>query len=55
MVGMSFRLPEVGVLNALRWRPHPWGDDLRDRAVPEQVQPLATVFERAGSAGWRSA
>ncbi|KRE30086.1 phosphodiesterase [Mycobacterium sp. Soil538] len=51
MVGMSFRLPEVGVLNALRWRPHPWGDDLRDRAVPEQVQPRATVFERAGSAG----
>lgn len=51
MVGMSFRLPDVGVVNALRWRPHPWGDDLRDRAVPEQVQPRATVFERAASAG----
>ncbi|MBI5339390.1 MAG: alkaline phosphatase family protein [Mycolicibacterium rufum] len=51
VVGMSFRLPDVGVINALRWRPHPWGDDLRDRAVPEQVQPRATVFERATSAG----
>jgi hypothetical protein len=51
MVGMSFRLPDVGVVNALRWRPHPWGEDLRDRAVPEQVQPRATVFERATSAG----
>ncbi|MEW5809963.1 MAG: nucleotide pyrophosphatase/phosphodiesterase family protein [Actinomycetota bacterium] len=51
VVGMTFRLPEVGVVNALRWRPHPWGDDLRDRAVPEQVQPRATTFERAASAG----
>lgn len=51
MVGMSFRLPGVGVINALRWRPHPWGDDLRDKAVPEAVQPRATMFERAASAG----
>ncbi len=51
VVGMSFRLPDVGVINALRWRPHPWGDDLRERAVPERVQPRATVFERATSAG----
>lgn len=51
MVGMTFRLPDVGVINALRWRPHPWGDDLRDRAVPETVQPRPTVFERASSAG----
>ncbi|MDA2890694.1 alkaline phosphatase family protein [Mycolicibacterium sp. BiH015] len=51
MVGMTFRLPEVGVINALRWRPHPWGDDLRDRAEPETVQPTTTVFERASSAG----
>lgn len=51
MVGMTFRLPDVGVINALRWRPHPWGDDLRDRAIPETVQPRPTVFERASSAG----
>lgn len=51
IVGMTFRLPEVGVINALRWRPHPWGDDLRDRATPETVQPRSTVFERADSAG----
>lgn len=51
MVGMTFRLPDVGVLNALRWRPHPWGDDLRDRVTPEGVQPRPTLFERAASAG----
>lgn len=51
MVGMSFRLPDIGVINALRWRPHPWGDDLRERAVPEEVQPRPTVFERAESTG----
>ncbi|SBS70742.1 Type I phosphodiesterase/nucleotide pyrophosphatase [uncultured Mycobacterium sp.] len=51
MVGYSFRLPDVGVINALRWRPHPWGEDLRDSSVPEQVQPLPTTFERAASAG----
>ncbi|AQT80013.1 alkaline phosphatase family protein [Mycolicibacterium litorale] len=51
MVGYSFRLPDVGLINALRWRPHPWGDDWRDTAVPEQVQPLPTTFERADAAG----
>lgn len=51
LVGMSFRLPGVGVMNALRWRPHPWGDDLRDSVPPEQVQPITTTFERATSAG----
>lgn len=51
MVGMTFRLPDVGVINALRWRPHPWGDDLRERATPETVQPRPTVFERAASTG----
>jgi predicted AlkP superfamily pyrophosphatase or phosphodiesterase len=51
MVGYSFRLPGAGVVNALRWRPHPWGADLRDDVPPEQVQPLPTTFERAASAG----
>jgi predicted AlkP superfamily pyrophosphatase or phosphodiesterase len=51
VVGLSFRLPGAGLVNALRWRPHPWGDDLRDAAPPEQVQPMPTTFERAASAG----
>jgi hypothetical protein len=51
MVGLSFRLPEVGVINALRWRPHPWGDDARKQAVPEEIQPLPTTFERASATG----
>jgi hypothetical protein len=51
LVGLSFRLPGVGLINPLRWRPHPWGDDLRDTAPPEEVQPMATTFERAASAG----
>ncbi len=50
-VGLSFRLPGVGLINPLRWRPHPWGKDLRDAVPPEQVQPLATTFERASAAG----
>ncbi|QEN14257.1 alkaline phosphatase family protein [Mycolicibacterium sp. ELW1] len=51
MVGLSFRLPEIGIINALRWRPHPWGEDARQTAVPEEIQPLPTNFERAASAG----
>ncbi|MGV0850342.1 alkaline phosphatase family protein [Mycolicibacterium phlei] len=50
-VGYTFRLPQTGVINALRWRPHPWGADLRDTVPPEEVQPLPTTFERAESAG----
>jgi hypothetical protein len=51
MVGYSFRVAGSGVVNALRWRPHPWGADLRQELLPEQVQPLPTTFERAVSAG----
>ena len=47
MVGMSFRAPDGWLLNALRWRPHPWGPDLMDDLPPEQLQPLPTTFERA--------
>ncbi|OBG89234.1 phosphodiesterase [Mycobacterium sp. E802] len=54
-VGYTFRVPQAGpdvdVINALRWRPQPWGPDLRDRVVPERVQPLPTTFERAEAAG----
>lgn len=51
MVGYTFRLPDTGVVNALTWREHPWGDDLRERAKPERVQPHSTNFERASTAG----
>jgi Type I phosphodiesterase / nucleotide pyrophosphatase len=51
MVGLSFRLPGADVVNALAWRPHPWGPDLRDKLPPEQVQPMPTTFERAASTG----
>jgi hypothetical protein len=51
LVGYSFRLPDVGIVNSLRWRMHPWGADVRDAAPPEQVQPMPTTFERAAAAG----
>lgn len=51
MVGYSFDLPDVGVINTLRWRQHPWGEDLRSSVVPEEVQPMPTTFERAAAAG----
>jgi predicted AlkP superfamily pyrophosphatase or phosphodiesterase len=51
LVGYSFRLPSVGVFNPLRWRRHPWGEDLRDEVPPEQVQPMATTFQRAAATG----
>jgi len=56
MVGYTFRLPGAGVdgpgvINALSWRQHPWGDDLRDIVEPERVQPIPTTFERAASSG----
>jgi hypothetical protein len=51
LVGYSFRLPGAGLVNALRWRPHPWGHDLRNDFTPERVQPIPTMFERAALAG----
>ncbi|WP_319452246.1 MULTISPECIES: alkaline phosphatase family protein [unclassified Mycobacterium] len=51
MVGYTFRMPGAGVVNALRWRPHPWGDDLRDAVPPERIQARPTAFERATAAG----
>lgn len=62
IVGYTFRLAPFGsdvagsagdgVLNALQWRPHPRGEDLRESVPPEQVQPLPTTFERATAAGF---
>lgn len=51
MVGYSFHVPGTGLMNALRWRPHPWGDDLRGEVVPEELQPAPTTFQRAEEAG----
>jgi hypothetical protein len=51
MVGLSFRLPGADVVNALGWRPHPSGRDLREKLPPEQVQPMPTLFERAAASG----
>jgi hypothetical protein len=39
------------VVNWLAWRSVGPGEDLRDRLVPEAVQPRATVWERAEEAG----
>jgi hypothetical protein len=39
------------VVNWLAWRSVGPGDDLRDRLVPEVVQPRPTVWERAKAAG----
>lgn len=51
LVGLSFRLPGIGLINALSWRRYPRGGDLRGDAPPEEVQPRPTTFERAASAG----
>jgi hypothetical protein len=51
MVGLSFRLSDTDVVNALAWRPHPTGRDLREKFPPEQIQPRPTTFERAAAAG----
>lgn len=50
-VGYSFRMHGADIVNALRWRPHPWGGDLRDTLIPEDVQPTSTTFERAAAQG----
>ncbi|MCK0174169.1 MULTISPECIES: alkaline phosphatase family protein [Mycobacteriaceae] len=51
MVGYTFRLPDAGVINPLRWRTHPGGADLLGDAPPEDVQAMPTVFERAAATG----
>lgn len=51
MVGYTFELPGVGVVNSLRWRLHPRGADLTDTLPPERMQPLPTTFARATAAG----
>nr|WP_020657327.1 nucleotide pyrophosphatase/phosphodiesterase family protein [Amycolatopsis benzoatilytica] len=55
MVGYTFEVPGAGVLNALRWRSHDDGSDLRGALPPREVQPLPTTFERATAAGIEAA
>jgi hypothetical protein len=54
LVGYTFVMPGLDrPLNALHWVPYGFGptEDLRERLVPEQVQPEPTVLERAAAAG----
>ena len=52
LTGYSSYDDAVGaVINWLAWRSVGPGDDLRDRLVPEVVQPRPTVWERAEDAG----
>src|SRR3954447_9373223 len=52
LTGYSSYVDSTGaVVNWLAWRSVGPGDDLRDRLVPEVVQPRPTVWERAEAAG----
>jgi predicted AlkP superfamily pyrophosphatase or phosphodiesterase len=53
IVGFSFAIPGGPLINALNWRTYGEGDgaDLRDRFVPEDIQPVPTTLERAAAAG----
>jgi hypothetical protein len=52
LTGYTTYMTEVeAVVNWLAWRSVGEGADLRDRLVPEDVQPHSTVWERADAAG----
>jgi hypothetical protein len=53
IVGISFEVPGLPLLQALTWRRQGPGQkkDLRDVVVPERIQPVPTAFERAARAG----
>jgi type I phosphodiesterase/nucleotide pyrophosphatase len=52
LTGYSSYVEELGApVNWLAWRRVGEGGDLRDRLVPEDVQPQPTAFERAAAAG----
>ncbi|MEO6821323.1 MAG: alkaline phosphatase family protein [Candidatus Nanopelagicales bacterium] len=53
IVGYSFAMPQIGLVNALTWRTHDGGrpQDLRERLPPEQVQPLDTLVQCTARAG----
>jgi hypothetical protein len=53
IVGFSFAIPDGVLINALSWHTHGAGKrvDLRERFVPEEIQPRRTALERAAAAG----
>jgi predicted AlkP superfamily pyrophosphatase or phosphodiesterase len=53
IVGFSFAIPDGVLINALSWHTHGGGErvDLRERFVPEDIQPRPTALERAAAAG----
>jgi hypothetical protein len=52
LTGYSSYVEEIGeAVNWLAWRPVGPGGDLRERLVPETLQPQPTTFERAAHAG----
>jgi len=52
LTGYSSYVPEVGAaVNWLSWAPIGGGADLRERLVPEVVQPAETALERAAADG----
>lgn len=52
LTGYTSYVDEVdAVVNWLAWKSVGAGEDLRDRVVPEVVQPQPTVWERAAAAG----
>jgi hypothetical protein len=52
LTGYTSYVEEVDTaVNWLRWRPLGGSDDLRDRLVPEVVQPEPTTWQRAADAG----
>lgn len=50
LLGLSL-LTGGALLDTLRWTAQGSADDLRERLVPEEVQPVPTVLERAAAAG----
>jgi len=54
IVGYTFATPEGDLINALSWHTHSGGRvDLRERFVPEDIQPQPTALERAAASGVR--
>lgn len=55
IVGYTFATPDGDLINMLTWHTHGGGAhvDLRDRFVPEDIQPRPTALQRAAAAGVR--
>src|SRR3954468_17573824 len=53
VVGYTFAASQTEMINVLRWTQHAAGKhvDLREKYVPEEFQPMPTMFARARAAG----